>query len=129
MKFNKLFSSLILSILFISPNVLAQTKHAKVMFVGDFKGGKTAIFRKMFGDEYTDYDKQPCDKFEPKLLPNIRVQDNDLIVKIWDTPGFADYREKVIDFIEDADFMYIVIDVCPKLENNVKNIQTICGCK
>lgn len=58
--------------------------------------------------------------FEPKLLPNIRVNENDLTIKVWDTPGFADYRQQVIDFITNADFVYVVIDVAPKLNDSVK---------
>lgn len=110
MKFKKLFL-LLLSLLFVSPSAFAtKTKCAKVVIVGNLASGKTAIFKKMMGEEYQQDDEIRTKSYRIEDICEI-VGDTVLLVKVFDTPGLKEYREEVISKLADTDMVYFVIDV------------------
>ena len=110
MKFKKLFL-LLLSLLFVSPSAFAtKTKCAKVVIVGNLASGKTAIFKKMMGEEYQQDDEIKTKSYRIEDICEI-VGDTVLLVKVFDTPGLKEYREEVISKLADTDMVYFVIDV------------------
>ena len=117
MKFKKLITFLFL--LFITcSSVFAEIKFVKIVLVGDFQCGKTAIWKRLM-DEGFDQSERQSDRLTPGEL--IKVDgDNILSLRIWDTAGLDKYYSEVVNFTTGANFVFIVHDLDKKLDDGVK---------
>lgn len=89
------------------------TKHADVVFVGEFGSGKTAITSRLLEEEF-DYEGRLPGQFEDKaplkggldLTAGIRTE-----CIIWDTPGKETMREQIMaNRVSNANVVVVVID-------------------
>lgn len=121
MKSNKLFFALAsaLSLLCISPNVLAQNRCAKVVVIGDYGSGKTSIFKQIIDEEYRAGDELQTKDYRQEDIIE-RVEQDNLHIKIWDTPGLKEYRTEVIDKTDGSDMVYFVIDITKKYDEHMQ---------
>lgn len=121
MKFKKLFLSLVFTLLFISPSVFASpTKCAKVSIIGDFWSGKTAIYKSIIGEDYIEDDKINTRNYRKEDVYEI-VNGVVLSIRLLDTPGLSDYREEVIDSLENSNLVYIVVDTVKEYDRDAAN--------
>lgn len=119
MKFKKLFLSLVFMFLFISPSVFAARKCAKVSIIGDLGSGKTAIFKNIIGEEVVIGNRRndTTDYRQEDIIENIG-QDI-LHIKLWDTPGLAQFRDEVIGKVSDSNIVYFVMDVLRQYDEDL----------
>lgn len=117
MKFKRLFVFLFLFFMTCG-SVFAQTKYVKVSLVGDYTCGKTCIWKRLFGEGFNP-NERGSDKFTYR---NIIKEDgnNILSLNIWDTAGADRFYDKVIDFVEDSNFVFIVHDLHQRFDGNAK---------
>lgn len=119
MKLKKLFLSLIFTLLFVSPNVFAAKKCAKVVVIGDFCSGKTSIFKKIIGEDYLEEEQMQTKDYRPEDI--IETVDQDILhIKIWDTPGLKDFRDEVIQKVDGANIVYFVIDITKRYDSKME---------
>lgn len=117
MKFKKLITFLLLLFITCAP-VFAETKFVKVVFVGDYRCGKTAIWKRLMGEGFNP-DEQQSDTLTYRDI--IRVDGTDILsLKIWDTAGLDKYYDEVVDFTKDANFVFIVHDLYKRLDADVR---------
>lgn len=117
MKFKKLFIFLFL-ICITCGAVFAQNKFVKVVLVGDYRSGKTCIWKRMLGESFDDSEAQ-SDRLTFRDI--MRTDGNDVLCfSLWDTAGLDKYYDEVIDFTRDANFVFIVHDLYKKRNGNVE---------
>ena len=120
MKLKKLFLSLIFMFLFISPSVFAARKCAKVVVIGDLGSGKTAIFKNIVGEDIargTNLRDDTMDYRQEDIIEN--VGQDILHIKLWDTPGLAQFRDEVIEKVRNANMVYFVMDVLREYDDDL----------
>ena len=120
MKLKKLFLSLIFMFLFISPSVFAARKCAKVVVIGDLGSGKTAIFKNIVGEDIaigTNLRDDTMDYRQEDIIEN--VGQDILHIKLWDTPGLAQFRDEVIEKVRNANMVYFVMDVLREYDGDL----------
>lgn len=119
MKFKKLFLSLAFALIFISPSAFAETKCAKVSIIGNYWSGKTAIFKRIIGEQYMEEDAGDTTDYRQKDICEI-VNGNVLSIKIWDTPGLKEYRKEVITKLANSNLIYFVVDMVKKYDGDME---------
>jgi len=100
------------SFIFLSSNrVDADVRYAKVIFVGNFDSGKTALVSAYFGERNLAYHAHTID-FQGRLK-TFNYQGHDIILKIWDTGGQEKngYRNVVRSFFRGSQIAFIVVDL------------------
>lgn len=120
MKLKKLFLSLIFMFLFISPSVFAARKCAKVIVIGDLGSGKTAIFKNILGEDIdigTNLRDDTMDYRQEDIIEN--VGQDILHIKLWDTPGLAQFRDEVIEKVRNSNMVYFVMDVLREYDGDL----------
>lgn len=120
MKLKKLFLSLIFMFLFISPSVFAARKCAKVVVIGDLGSGKTAIFKNIVGEDIAigiNLRDDTMDYRQEDIIEN--VGQDILHIKLWDTPGLAQFRDEVIEKVRNANMVYFVMDVLREYDDDL----------
>lgn len=127
MKFKKIimaifsFFMVFVLVLAVKPDLAlatTQVKFVKVVFVGDYKSGKTSIWKRLMDQGFDDSERQST-----TLTPGeiIRVDGSTILsLKIWDTAGLDKYYNEVIDFTTGANFVFIVHDLAKKLDDSVR---------
>ena len=117
MKFKKLFVFLFL-ICITCCSAFAENKFVKVVLVGDYKCGKTCIWKRMLGEGF-DLITGPANELISGNI--IRTDNGDILsIMLWDTAGADRYYDEVVDFTKDANFVFIVHDLYKRLDGNVE---------
>lgn len=95
-----------------------DSKFIKVVFVGNYRCGKTAIWRRTLNQDFDpDLPKSDSLTFAQKT---IQENDTTLILKIWDTAGLDKYYNEMVDFTKNANFVFIVHDMEEKYDESVE---------
>ncbi len=82
--------------------------YARVVLVGNYHSGKTALFNRMFNSDFED-NTPASDKMVRRDIQKI-IDGKTIQFNIWDTAGAKDYYDEVVAFTKDANFVFIVHD-------------------
>jgi GTPase SAR1 family protein len=106
--FKKVMAFIALSFMMLGSAISVSALHyATVVIVGDLGGGKTEIWNRVQGVPYGRAMHFTNDfRFFQSGLAN-----TDINLKIWDTPGLREHRREVVDFVVNANFVFIVHDL------------------
>lgn len=115
-----IFSLVIL--LFSCDNCVKADGFANVMFVGNYSGGKTQIFRRIFGELFLDDSAAQKTSYASNVIMNLRsIKDDSVItVRIWDTPGSKEYYDEIVKMVGEirADIVCIVHDLSQSIDSS-----------
>lgn len=102
--------SVVFAVMFFSSGVFADG-FAKVLLLGNYRGGKTQIWRRLVGKPYDD-GLRDSDKAVYKILnlKNDTTGERIATVKFWDSPGADRYYEKVVEMARGAHIVFVVHD-------------------
>lgn len=117
MKFKRLCAFLLLVFITCS-SVFAENKFVKVVFIGNYQSGKTCIWKRLLDEGFSEYERRSDTLSSRNILRT--VGDDVLCISLWDTAGSEKYYDEVMDFIRDANFVFIVHDLYEKLNGEVK---------
>ncbi len=111
MKFKKIgvFLFMLFMLFMFFGSVSAENKYVKVVLIGNLKGGKTSVFKRLSNQNF-----DPNERQGDQLACNRRmINDGDdvLTLEIWDTPGLKDYYNSVIELTRHVNFVFIVHDL------------------
>lgn len=117
MKFKRLCAFLLLVFITCS-SVFAENKFVKVAFIGNYQSGKTCIWKRLLDEGFSEYERR-SDTLSCRTIVR-STGDDVLCISLWDTAGSEKYYDEVMDFIRDANFVFIVHDLYEKLNGEVK---------
>ena len=118
MRLKKLFVFLFLICMTCCSVVFAENKFVKVVLVGDYRSGKTCIWKRMLGEGF-NADEVQSDTLTFRDI--MRTDGSDILcLTLWDTAGLDKYYYEVVDFTRDANFVFIVHDLYKRRDGGVE---------
>ncbi|BED92428.1 MAG: Ras family protein [Candidatus Paraimprobicoccus trichonymphae] len=86
---------------------VSALRYLKVVIVGNFSDGKTGIWSRMKNENFNAHTGMSDDfRYFQKGLGN-----TDVNMKVHDTPGMEKYYSEVVDFLQRANYVFIVHDL------------------
>lgn len=82
--------------------------YARVILVGNYRCGKTALFNRMFSQDF-DEETPVSDRMIRREIKKT-VNGKTIQFNVWDTAGAREFYDEVVAFTKDANFVFIVHD-------------------
>lgn len=121
-KLSIIVSAICMSII-SSVNVYASNqKKVKVVFVGDYASGKSAVRSVLYGQKFDFITHKPSLKSD-KVTKIVIHNGVALVCELWDTSGKSEIKDQIIDYrAKGAEFVVITVDLSREANKNFEDI-------
>jgi len=117
MKFLKYIFCVFTMMISLNANIFADNPdyYVRVILVGNYKCGKTALFNRMF-DQNFEEGMPASDRMVRRDITK-KISGSTIQFNIWDTAGAKEFYDEVIAFTRDANFVFIVHDTSTQFDS------------